>query len=61
MPNNKTAGNDGLSKEFYEAFWNELKDTLLKSFYQAKTYRGFSTSQRQAVMKLLKKKEEDKR
>ena len=37
MPNNKTPGNDRLSKEFYEAFWNELKVPLLKSFYHAKT------------------------
>ena len=22
MQNNKTPGNDGLTKEFYEAFWN---------------------------------------
>ena len=61
MPNNKTPGNDGLSKEFYEAFWNELKDPLLKSFYHAKTYKEFSTSQRQAVIKLLEKKDRDKR
>ena len=39
IPNNKTPGNDGFSKEFYEAFWNELKDLLLKSFYHAKTYK----------------------
>ena len=24
MPNNKTARNDALKKEFYEAVWNEL-------------------------------------
>ena len=57
MPNNKTPGNDGLSKEFYEAFWNELNDfKRLKSFYHAKTYKDFSTSQRQAVIKLLKRR-----
>ena len=61
VPNNKTPGNDGLSKEFYEAFWNELKDPLLKSFYHAKTYKEFSTSQMQAVIKLLEKKDRDKR
>ena len=61
VPNNKTPGNDGLSKEFYETFWNELKDPLLKSFYHAKTYKEFSTSQRQAVVKLLEKKDRDKR
>ena len=61
MPNNKTPGNDGLSKQFYEAFWKELKDLLLKSFYHAKTYKKFSTSQRQVVIKLLEKKDRDKR
>ena len=45
MTNNKSLGNDGLSKEFYETFWNELKDPLLKSFYHTKTYEEFSTSQ----------------
>ena len=61
MPNKKTPGNYGLSKEFYEAFWNELKDLLLKSFYHAKTDKEFSTSQRQTVIKLLEKKDRDKR
>ena len=36
MPNNKTLGNDGLTKEIYETSWNELKDLLLESFYQPK-------------------------
>ena len=57
----KPLGNDGLSKEFYEAFWNELKDSLLKLFYNAKTYSEFSTLQRQAVIKLLEKKNREKR
>ena len=61
MPNNKTLGNDGLSKEFYDAFWNELKDLLLKSFYHAKFYKEFSTSKRQAVIKLLEKKDRSKK
>ena len=25
MKNNKTPNNDGLTKEFYETFWDELK------------------------------------
>ena len=61
MPNNKTSGNDELSKEFYEAFWNELKDPLLKSFYHANTYKEFSISHREAVIKLLEKKDRGKR
>ena len=55
MPNNKTPGNDGLSKEFYEAFWNELKDPPSKSLYHAKTYKRFSTRQRQDLTKRQKK------
>ena len=61
MPNNETPGSDALSKDFYEAFWNELKDPLLKPFYHAKIYKEFSTSQRQAVIKLFEKKNRDKR
>ena len=61
MPNSKIPGNGGLNKGFYEAFWNELKDPFLKSFYYAKTYKDFSTSQRQAIIKLLEKNDRDKR
>ena len=61
VPNSKIPGNGGLNKEFYEAFWNELKDPLLKSFYYAKTYKEFSISQRQAIIKLLEKKDREKR
>ena len=41
IPSTKAPGNDGLSKEFYEAFYNESKDYLLKSFYHAKTTKSF--------------------
>ena len=30
-PNNKSPGNDGITKEFYEAFWDDLKTALLLS------------------------------
>ena len=39
MPNSKTPGNDRLSKGFYDTFWNELKDPLLKPFCHAITYK----------------------
>ena len=29
MPNNKSLGNDGLSKEFYEAYWEDIKDVFI--------------------------------
>ena len=31
MENNKSPGNDGLTKEFYVTFWSELKDTFILS------------------------------
>ena len=61
MPINKTPGDDGLSTEFYEAFWKELKDSLSKSFHHIKTYKEFSTSQRRGAIKLIEKKDKDKR
>ena len=30
MKNDKTPGNDGLTKEFYETFWDELKTLLME-------------------------------
>ena len=44
MQHNKTTGNDGLTKEFYETFQNERK-TFLKSLKQAKEKGQLSISQ----------------
>ena len=35
MPNNKSPGNDGLTKELYEVFWEDLKTPLISSFKSA--------------------------
>ena len=35
MENDKTPGNDGLSKEFYEVFWDDVKIPLLASINEA--------------------------
>ena len=56
IQNNKTPGNDGLTKEFYETFWNEIKHVFLKSLKQAKEKGQLSISQRQAIIKLIEKK-----
>ena len=56
IQNNKTPGNDGLTKEFYETFWNKIKYVFLKSLKQAKEKDQLSISQRQAVIKLIQKK-----
>ena len=36
IPNNKTPGNDDLSKQFYENFWEDIKDVFINSLKQAK-------------------------
>ena len=52
MQNDKSPGNDGLTEEFYEAFWNELKEIFVDSVLEAKEKGYLSISQRQAIMKL---------
>ena len=61
MKNNKSPGNDGLTKEFYETFWNDIKDVFIKSMKRAMDIKELSISQRQAVIKLIEKKDRDKR
>ena len=56
MPNNKSPGNDGIKKEFYEAFWEELKTLLLLSVNKAFKVGELIISQKQAVIKLIEKK-----
>ena len=35
MPNNKSPCNDGLTKEFYKVFWEDLKTPLISNFKSA--------------------------
>ena len=46
MPNEKSPGNDGLTKEFYETFWDDIKRPLTLSFQQALKKGELSTSQK---------------
>ena len=61
MSNNKSPGNDGLSQEFYEAFWEVIKDVFINLLKEAKIKGSLNISQRQMVIKLLEKKDQDKR
>ena len=61
MENDKSPGNDGLTKEFYEAFWDDISQPLFMSLLKAKDKKKLASSQRQAVIKLLEKKGRDKR
>ena len=51
--NNKSPGNDGLTKEFYLTFWNELCKPLIDSYQYSFSEGCLSTSQRQAIITLL--------
>ena len=61
MASNKTPGNDGLSKEFYLAFFDLPGPKLLECLNKVFSLGEFSTSQRQAVVTLVEKKSRDKR
>ena len=60
MPNNKSLGNDGLTKEFYETLWEDLKKPSCASITKAFHWGELSHSQKQAVIKLIEKKIEIK-
>ena len=42
--NNKSLGNEGLTKEFYETFWEELKQSFINSLNQAKVSKKLVNS-----------------
>ena len=55
MPVGKSPGHDGLTKEFYEHFWDNLKFYFINSLKQSKIDGHPSISQRQAIIKLIAK------
>ena len=56
MKNDKSPRNNGLTKELYETFWDELKEIFLDSVRETKEKGYLSTSQRQAIIKFIEKK-----
>ena len=56
MPASKTPGNDGLTKEFYIAFFDKLGPWLLKCLNFAFEKGELTTYQRQAVITLVEKR-----
>ena len=53
--------NDGLTKEFKEIIWNELRESFMNSITQTKISKKVITLQRQPVIKSIEKKDKDKR
>ena len=58
---NKSPGNDGLTVEFYTAFWENLGELLVDSLNYSYDYGELYNSQKQAIITLLEKKDKDKR
>ena len=61
MQGGKSPGNDGIGKEFYIHFWDKIATTMFNSFMDAKIKGTLSASQKQAIIKLLAKKDRDRR
>ena len=61
IPNNESPGNDRLTKEFFKTFWEEIKIHLCNSIRKSYQNGELSTTQRQAVIKLIEKKDMDKK
>ena len=61
MDNDKSPGNDGITKEFYITFWDTVKELLCASIQQSFLAGELSTSQKQAIIKLIEEKDRDKK
>ena len=58
---NKTPGNDGLTIEFYLAFWPLIGKCLVDCINHVYEFGELSTTQKQALVTLIEKKGKDKR
>ena len=58
---NKPLGNEGLTKEFHETCWGELKEPFMNYSSQIKISKKLITSCRKTVLKLIEEKDKDKR
>ena len=61
MDNDKSPGNDGTIKAFCLKFWDAVKEPLCAFIQQSFIAGELSTSQKEAVIKLIEKKDRDKR
>ena len=61
FPNGKTPGNDGLTAEFYKTFLNLLGQQLTDSVNYSFEQGELPSSQKQATIKLIDKKDRDRR
>ena len=57
--NNKTPGEDGFTKEFYDTFFYLLGNSLLDSFNAAFHHGKLSVTQKRGIISLISKDESD--
>ena len=55
---NKTPGNDGLTIEFYVAFWSLIGKPLVDCINYSYKFGELSSSQKQVIITLIEKKKE---
>ena len=60
MEKDKSPGNDRITKEFYEFFWDDIKNSLSDSIKKSFMSGELSTFQKQAAIKLMEMKGRDK-
>lgn len=60
LENNKTPGNDGLTAEFYKVFWPLVGKILVDCLNYSHEHGELSTTQKQAVITLIEKKDRDR-
>ena len=60
MDNDKSPGNDGI-KEFYIKCWDAVIEPLCASIQQSFRAGELTTSQKQTTIKLIEKKDRDKK
>ena len=56
---NKSPETDGFTVEFYLRFWDGVGQAMVDSFNHAFTTGNLSISQRQGIIRLIPKKDED--
>ena len=56
----KTPGNDGVTANFYKDFWNLLSHQLTDALNYSYKHGELSNSQKQAIIRLIDKKDRDK-
>ena len=61
MSNGKSPGSDGLTREFYVCFWEDIGSCLVRTLNYSFEHGELTSSQKQAVITLTEKKGRDKR